>query len=787
MSLVQLYVPSEACRKVIYEIGKLDLVQFMDLNVKVNEFQRCFVKELRRLGNIERQYSFFKKEIEKRKIGLSLYPYTNQLEEIASQSHIEELLEGADLLENVLNQLILSNESLNGKIEGLKNLKSTIHNVDDFFATHTDGLLLDDEISQLESQEPSDFRSLYISGVINKDKIIILEQLLLRLLRGNLYFYHNDLEEKYYDYKKDIYLEQSAFIVFFHGSYIEGRIKKICESLGGELFDVWFAKDMRQGQLRETNMKLNDLVSVAKETEFALMSELTAISKSLPKCWEIIAREKAVYLVMNQCDYDESRRLLVAEGWLPTDSIDLLKNTVQKSSASQSVPTIVNILETTRSPPTFHRTNKFTEAFQNICDAYGISTYREVNPGLPTIVTFPFLFAVMFGDVGHGFIVTLASSFLVINEKKLGSMKRGEIFDMAFTGRYILLLMGLFSMYTGLLYNDVFSLSSTLFSSGWKWPEKFKVGATVTAKQVGVYAFGLDPAWHSAENGLLFTNSFKMKLSILVGHVHMTYSLFLSLVNHLHFRSMIDIVGNFIPGLLFMQGIFGYLSICIVYKWSVDWFGINKLPPGLLNLLISMFLAPGTVPEPLYRGQRFVELLILFVALLCVPWLLFVKPFCLKRKLDKKKAGYAGIPEDEDELIEDDSEEGEEESHSFGDIMIHQIIHTIEFCLNCVSHTASYLRLWALSLAHAQLSSVLWSMTLGNVIGKTGYGAVFAIVFIFAMWFCLTVAVLVLMEGTSAMLHSLRLHWVESMSKFFEGEGNLYEPFAFKGLLDGIL
>ena len=189
----------------------------------------------------------------------------------------------------------------------------------------------------------------------------------------------------------------------------------------------------------------------------------------------------------------------------------------------------------------------------------------------------------------------------------------------------------------------------------------------------------------------------------------MTYSLCFSYINARHFRSSIDIWGNFVPGLIFFQSIFGYLVFTIVYKWSVDWLAIGQSPPGLLNTLIYMFLAPGTVDEPLYRGQGILQVILVLVALACVPILLFLKPFYLRWEHNRARAlGYRGIGEttrvsaldgdDEDEnrmmnggrdsfaseadaavMITEDIGHGggEHEEFEFGEVMIHQVIHTI--------------------------------------------------------------------------------------------------------------
>lgn len=147
----------------------------------------------------------------------------------------------------------------------------------------------------------------------------------------------------------------------------------------------------------------------------------------------------------------------------------------------------------------------------------------------------------------------------------------------------------------------------------------------------------------------------------------MTFALCLQVPNHIRFKRFSDIYTNFIPSMIFLQSIFGYLVVCIIYKWSVDWSKASTQAPSLLNMLIGMVLTPGVVdPETqLYPGQSTVQVILLMMAGVCVPWLLVTKPYLQYREMQKIHGqGYIGLGADEaPRHAEDDDLEGEEEGN----------------------------------------------------------------------------------------------------------------------------
>lgn len=368
----------------------------------------------------------------------------------------------------------------------------------------------------------------FVAGVIPRERIAAFERILWRTLRGNLYMNQSEIPEPIVNPENNEETRKNVFVIFAHGQEIISKIRKISESLTADLYSVDEDSQLRRDQVNEVNTRLSDLKDVLENTKRTLDAELTQIGRSLAAWMIVIKKEKAVYHTLNRFSYDQARKTLIAEAWCPTNSLPLIKSALQdvNDRAGLSIPTIVNQIRTTKTPPTYNKVNKFTLGFQTIIDAYGTAKYTEVNPGLPTIVTFPFLFAVMFGDFGHGALMFLAACAMIYFEKRLLRSKLDELFSMAFFGRYIMLMMGLFSMYTGLIYCDAFSKDLPLFRSMWRWPEGFQEGEAVEAERIEgeTYAFGMDWMWHDTENDLLFANSYKMKLSIILGYAHVSPS-----------------------------------------------------------------------------------------------------------------------------------------------------------------------------------------------------------------------------------------------------------------------
>lgn len=323
----------------------------------------------------------------------------------------------------------------------------------------------------------------------------------------------------------------------------------------------------------------------------------------------------------------------------------------------------------------------------------------------------------MFGDAGHGFIMFLAALTLVLKERQIKSAKsQNEIFNMFFMGRYLILLMGIFSIYTGFMYNDVFAKSVNIFGSAWQ-PDSYKPDFNITlieektldpiknyanpAFYTGPYYFGLDPMWQVAKNKILFLNSYKMKLSVILGVIQMLFGIFLSFWNYTYFKNTMNIFTQFIPEIIFIVSIFGYMNTLIFYKWITFDSSQSGCAPSILIQLINMFLFKYSNEtcqvDTFYTFQKPIQIGLILLAVICIPWMLAIKPFILYQRhkesqLHKSVVNYSthnnnatdGLTSSVDQIsvsvtveqangiIGDHEEEGEKEEFDFGEIAIHQ-------------------------------------------------------------------------------------------------------------------
>src|ERR1700737_1811588 len=186
-----------------------------------------------------------------------------------------------------------------------------------------------------------------------------------------------DVDEPLYDATTNSTVEKAVFIIFAHGPLILSKIRKVAESLSATIFSLPPDPRTRKEQLHECNSRLDDVSSVLQNTNTALHAELRLVAENIQHWQSVVRREKSIYHALNMFNYAADRKTLIAEAWLAKNDLVKVQSMLENVGISGAVPTM-HELPTTKEPPTFHRTNKFTEEFQTIIDSYGVAKYREV-------------------------------------------------------------------------------------------------------------------------------------------------------------------------------------------------------------------------------------------------------------------------------------------------------------------------------------------------------------------------------------------------------------------------
>jgi V-type H+-transporting ATPase subunit a len=875
MRLCQVFLQIEAAYACVSELGELGQIQFKDLNENVNAFQRTFVNEIRRCEEMERKLRYTEKEILKE--GMSI-PDNFENPKAPAPKEMNDLEILFEKMDTELRQVNTNNEALKQNHLELLELKEVLDLTQAYFTAY-----YQDIQHMMEEEYPANEEAAigrqqqaalgFFVGTILREKVPVFERVLKFITHSTVFVKVEEIPKPFLDPVSGDVLRKCMFLVFFHGEQLRNRVRKVCEGMRGTIYPVPDTSKERMDMLVGVQTRISDLENVLAQSNEHRMRVLGKAQKEI-RSWTIkVEKIKAIYHTLNM--FKVHQNSFIAECWFPVKAIDDIRRALYTGErvSGSTIPSVIQPMVTDESPPTYYNCNKFVKGFQNIVDAYGVANYGEVNPAPYTVITFPFLFAVMFGDAAHGLIMFLFGLYMVVKENSLGAKKMSnEIAATFFGGRYIIMMMGLFSIYTGIIYNDFFSKSMNIFGS--HWHPTISSEELTANDEIGIdpvhyyqnstaYLVGVDPIWQEASNKIVFLNTLKMKMAIILGVIHMLFGVALSVFNHVHFRNYVDILVKFVPEVLFLGCLFGYLVVLIFYKWLAFDAASSKCAPSLLIHYINMFMfkygneGDCNPTNTFYDSQESVQKAMIFLALLSVPVLLIAKPlyvYLMRRRhvvidiyqssdplltnevppaegaVNSEKRELVQLPmeiegqaqpaqineayqhdtpgevsaqltpdgvhttvtitdsKDSDGVSDHAAGEGghgKEHEHEMGEVIIHQVIETIEFCLGCISHTASYLRLWALSLAHAQLSEVLWTMVLRlGITMLPRFAGGISLFIIFFIWANLTIAILLLMEGLSAFLHTLRLHWVEFQSKFYGGGGYQFLPFTFQHILD---
>ena len=154
----------------------------------------------------------------------------------------------------------------------------------------------------------------------------------------------------------------------------------------------------------------------AREEESLLARELAREVEAARACLADLSRRAriGVMLLQAQALFATAGRFVVISGWVPRESAEKMRRALLAGSDGHAV---IEIEEPEDLPevssgalrvPILHRNPLLLRPFEKLVGLYGTPSYGEVQPTAFFAASFLLMFGLMFGDVGHGLVLSLA-------------------------------------------------------------------------------------------------------------------------------------------------------------------------------------------------------------------------------------------------------------------------------------------------------------------------------------------------------------------------------------------
>lgn len=251
----------------------------------------------------------------------------------------------------------------------------------------------------------------------------------------NIGFLFGEMEKvKIEELKKK--LPKTAYLIERDGKHMIALIIVFLKEMEDEIIKL-----ANNYGFKALNVKKVEKIKVEKELK-AVRNEISNVERRLRNITK--KYKKGIEVVMERLkaeieemeiieSFDKTKHTYIIQAWVPSKNVKKTINTVskgvrcfikcEKPKDSDDVPILL-------------RNPNFIKPFEFLTKLYGTPSYKDIDPTPIIAFTFPLIFGTMFGDVGHGIMLSIFALFLRFVSKNMNK-KIFQIFQISYYDRNV--------------------------------------------------------------------------------------------------------------------------------------------------------------------------------------------------------------------------------------------------------------------------------------------------------------------------------------------------------------